>query len=386
MFQLKKRRSSKRFKAQQPKAYALSVFRSPLIERFPVELNAPFPDAGTAGVDLILARASGMLIDRIGGVPFGASGSPVYDNDRVIGAVSTVFFPDAKLIGITPIGTLLDVATEPACAELPSFPLADTEIAANKARPTAVGFSSSRALREITERLGEPSLAVNEGISISGNVRKTPIPGSPIGAGLLIGDLRLGFIGTATVVDGNQLFAFGHPLLFSGPTNMPLTAATILDTARGDFPSKIGDFGPVLGTVLQDRAAGVYARLDTQPDLVNLNFVVRDEDRSSTETVKAQAVPIPMQLPFLVFIAALESMQRAMNRVGPGTARWRWTVSVSEVQDPIRVAESQYDGFDIGFAVAATIVPLLERVLEEGLKVVAVSLMAEVTVRKTATD
>ncbi len=382
---MRKRRYKKRLKSNRSLACALTVFRSPLIERFPVELVTPFLDSGVAGVDLILARALGETIRRTGGVPSGASGSPVYEGDRLVGAISTTFYPDASLVGITPIDAMLEVANEPHTGDLASFPITDGDIQANKAKPTAVGFASTRALREIAERLGQPTVSTTEGTAAR-VATQTPTPGSPIGAALLIGDIRLGFIGTATAIAGKQLLAFGHPLLFSGPTNMPLTLATVLDTARGDFPSKIGDFGSVIGTVLQDRAAGIYAELGKQPDLVDLNLVVRDEDRSSLETVKAQAVPIPMQLPFLVFISALESMQRAMNRVGPGTARWRWSIRVAGVEDPIRVTESSYDGFDIGYAVAISAVPLIERLLEEGTKIEAVSLLTEVTARKTKTE
>lgn len=191
------------------------------------------------------------------------------------------------------------------------------------ALPVVAGLRSARVQHVLEKRLG---FRVASTPGFPRQVPQTAIePGSPIGVGLMTGDVRIGFIGTTTLVKGNRVFAFGHPLLFSGPANLPLTEAVIFETARSEFdPFKVGDLGDIRGTVLQDRSAGIFARLDVAPDLVQLKFTVTDEDRSKTETINAQAVPLPDFLPTLTAIGALETFGRAMNRIGQGTAKWTW--------------------------------------------------------------
>ena len=116
--------------------------------------------------------------------------------------------------------------------------------------------------------------------------------------------------------------------------------------------AKIGTLGSILGTVVQDRAAGILAILQQKPQLVSIKCQVKDQDRQQTIITQVQATNIASELPFLTYIAALESMQRAMNRVGPGTAQWRWSIQVKGTKEPIIVSSMQYDAFDIGFTIA----------------------------------
>ena len=108
-------RKSPASKTRQPQrnAFALTTLRSPAIRRFELRILGVLPQAGTAGNDLILARAYGSALQRIGGVPLGASGSPVYQGRRLIGAIAAVFAPDFTMVGITPIAPMLKLTAEP---------------------------------------------------------------------------------------------------------------------------------------------------------------------------------------------------------------------------------------------------------------------------------
>lgn len=362
--------------------YALTVFRSPRVSHFPLQIESILPGEGVSGLDLILARAFGPTVGFYGGVPYGTSGSPVYVHNHLIGAISTLFYPDAKLIGITPKTAMLSIAEEKTPAGFPVFPAA---VAPTPARITTIGLTSGRALGEVNSRFGPPLLGNDPGFTQNEEV--SPLqPGSPIGAALMIGDIKLGFIGTATIVEDNQVFAFGHPLLFSGPTNLPLTTARIADTARGDPPNKVGTIGQVIGTVLQDRAAGIYAKLGQRPELIEMKFTVRDEDRDHTEILRTQAAPLPSELAFLTFVAAVESMQRAMNRVGPGSAFWDWSIWEMGSDLPIQITGSAYDPYDIGSVVAAAVLPSLDQVLQSGVGIASIELTASVTINKLPED
>lgn len=387
---------------------AYTVFQSPELERFEVRLSERLPQRRPDGGDLILGRATGARIEQIGGVPFGASGSPVMVRGRLIGALSQVFAPDFTLVGITPVDDMRQLAHEPGgCA--------DPGVFDEQAKVTAGGMSpwtcrwARRLGIPVWDGSGSGTVSVSvggrdnggraNGGSVSGqrgighagldhsfDHAKGSAPvrsGGPIGAALLVGDVRLGFIGTVTFIEGRRLFAFGHPLLFTGPTCMPLTRAVIYDTAQGPAPTKVGDMLDVVGVVLQDRAAGIFAHLGEEAETIALEFRVRDLDRRRTEVVRSQAAPLPSLVSTLVFIAAVETYVRAMNRVGEGSARWRWQVYVHEEADPQVSEGTTYDPADIAAAAASTILPLIEELLGEGKRIAGVRLEAEVEQART---
>lgn len=340
-----------------------------------MHLVGTLPQGGTAGNDLILARAYGATVRQLGGVPYGASGSPVYRGNRLLGAISTVFAPDNYLVGITPIQAMLALAQEPTLAT----PTSTTSESMSKLPIVSYGISSRKALRRLEEHYGEIQAPTNINLAQK-QLKGTRLRnGDSIGAALMTGDIQIGFIGTATLVQGKQVYAFGHPLLFTGPTNIPLTLAPIITTARGDWPQKVGTFGSVIGTIIQDRAAGVLAELNTSPLTVHMRFTIQDTDRQKTTTVMTQAAQIKSELPFLTFIATIESMQRAMNRVGAGSAAWQWRVVFQEAVDPLQVVSNQTDTSDIGFVVAASGEPIVNEALATGLSLKSIELIATVS-------
>lgn len=345
------------------------------MSRFPLRLVGTLPQGGTAGNDLILARAYGATIRQLGGVPYGASGSPVYQGNRLLGAISTVFAPDNYLVGITPIEAMLALAKEPSLAA----PASTTGDSMPKLPIVSYGVSSRKALQRLEEHYGEIQAPMSIKLALK-QLRTTRLRnGDSIGAALMTGDIQMGYIGTATLVQGKQAYAFGHPLLFTGPTNIPLTLAPIITTARGDWPQKVGSFGNVMGTIIQDRGAGVLAELNTSPLTVHMLFTIQDTDRQKTTTVVTQAAQIKSELPFLTFIATLESMQRAMNRVGAGSAAWQWRVFFQEAVDPLEVVFSQTDTSDIGFVVAVSGESIVNEALATGRSLKAIELAATVT-------
>jgi len=361
--------------------YALTVFKGPHISKFGVRLTNNLPQGGIAGTDLILGRAFGPIIDKIGGVPFGASGSPVYISNEVIGAVSQLLSSDARLIGITPIADMLSLAQEPSLQNTTSNQDPDLRTG----HPLIVvgnGFRADKVKAELRHHFRSFVAVASYPIRPTRQTQTLQV-GGPIGVALMIGDLKLGFIGTVTSVDGTQVFAFGHPLLFAGPTSIPMTTAEILEIATGQFPSKIGVLGQTVGTIVQDRAAGVLGVLNQAPqELVSMQFTVNDLDRDCVEIIRAEAVHIPTELPFLAFTAALETIFRAMNRTGPGTAQWEWIIGIAD-SESITLRQEHYDSLNIAYTIAGSIFPLLEGPLVAGLRVLSVELNTVVTMANT---
>ena len=327
----------------------LSVWRSPTITRFALRLLGTLPRGGTAGNDLVLARAYGATIQQLGGIPYGASGSPVYQGKRLLGAIATVFAPDDYLAGITPIEAMLALTQEPTLA-IDTIETASSHI--TRLPLTAQGLASNRALMALEQRYGRVQDTVNIGFTSHKGEAERLQPGESIGAALMLGDIQLGYIGTATLIQGRHLFAFGHPLLFTGPTSIPLTRAPIITTVQGDYPQKVGSFGEAIGTIVQDRSAGVLAELGAVHHTVHMRFTIQDNDRQQQTTINTQAANVKSELPFLSFIGAIESMQRAMNRIGAGSADWQWRLTFTDVTEPIETGARQSDANDIGFVVA----------------------------------
>lgn len=364
------------------KGASVSVFCGNRLEAFEVNIIAKFKGGGSAGMDILVGRASGTPVERVGGIPLGASGSPVYVNGKLVGAISGTYPPDNSLIIITPIKAMTSLANEPSLS--PSLRAA----IATPIPPAVSGITSGRAMGQVELALGRkvvpaPEAAVPSDCRIEprheagrGEVRLKP--GSPVGVALMVGDVRVGFIGTVTMLREGQVFAFGHPVTYSGPVCMPMTAATVYDTARGLSPFKVGDIGKTIGTVTQDRAAGILGNLGSSPEgLVSLECVVTDKDRGKTSKVSAYIVPIPDQLARLILTAIIETFSRAMNRAGQGTAEWNWSVVTANGEKTTGSGRA-INLSDIGFTVGLELMQPIEQILSGGHLVSSLSMRAVV--------
>ena len=91
-------------------------------------------------------------------------------------------------------------------------------------------------------------------------------PGDAVGVMLVSGDLQLGGTGTVTHIDGDRVYAFGHPMYNLGPTEFPMTRAYVYTVLPSLFSSmKLSTTGEIIGTVLQDRATAIAGRLGAGP-------------------------------------------------------------------------------------------------------------------------
>lgn len=371
--------------------HALTVFRSPVIERIDVNIITVIPRGSFFGTDIILGRVSGPPIDRIGGVPFGTSGSPVFVNGELIGAIAFIFVNDFTLVGITPVEAIRSLEFEPSPHNQfpPNLQQEQEQVTASPVNnrnalmlPVVSGLSSARAISELKKHLPfdfTPAPLFNRQKTMQMSIIEQ---GEPIGVALMTGDIRIGFIGTATLIENNCVFAFGHSIFFSGSTNLPLTESIVYDTARGLTPVKIGDLGEIIGTAIQDRRTGIFGRLDVFPSIAKLNYAVEDLDRRETETLRAQATRFRF-LPFLSFIAALEIFDRGINRIGQGTARWRLVIHLENIPAPIVMQREEFDPFDISFKVALSVLDLVGAVVGQGLLITGIELTGSVETRRT---
>jgi hypothetical protein len=368
--------------------YGLTVIRGTTIDRFAIQIMGILK--GGPSSDLILFRATGPVIREAGGTASGMSGSPLYVGDRVIGALSYGYHfagVDADLSLATPIEDMLKILASPPSRDAgvrgprtyeAATPIATevgpisrvvlmnstAEAAAYNAHPLpqsiavaptavpvfAAGFSS-RALPLLSRFLARYNVAPMQGYGGSRQFAAPPVvPGSSLGIELARGDVEVGAIGTVTYRRGDQILAFGHPLLNAGTAAMPLTAAWINTVVRSlDFPFKEGSIGPIVGTVIQDRGTGMAGEVGRFPRLFGVRVRVRDGEGSVRET-DAQVVRRGDLAEALVPLVALSAVQRSLDRVSGGSARVRIALRARGVAHEIVREDLAYDIADIATA------------------------------------
>lgn len=315
---------------------------------------------------LILAKLEGgPLADT--GVIAGMSGSPVYVNGRLIGAVSYAIgsFPKEPIAGITPIREMID-ATAQATRRAPAPGQARIElpitreglaaaVRAASARigsfanrpadvqsiglPAAAGAQLGALLRPIAtplvmsgvnpETAGLLSSLFSDGgfqpMLSGGSAADVPKasgplrPGDPLGVSLLSGDAEFGATGTVTHIDGDRVYAFGHPFFNFGPTTFAMTRAyvhTSLPSLMSSF--KIATLGDVIGTVQQDRATAIAGTLGKGPSMIPVNVTLESE-HAPRRTFHYTVVNDQLFTPLLTYVALFNTLGNFERQVGAAT-------------------------------------------------------------------
>ncbi|HPH01750.1 MAG TPA: SpoIVB peptidase S55 domain-containing protein [Spirochaetota bacterium] len=284
------------------KGYGLTVFEGTTITRFDVEIIGVLYNTG-AKSDLILARLSGGPLAETG-VIAGMSGSPVYIDGKLIGAVAYAWgFSKSTIAGITPIGEMLDVFTYDGRGKTPPFriqPSTNTTINGQTVASTSASLRRvvtplvvSGVRSDLFPRLSKslekhgflPVLGGSAGTgieSVSSNLALAP--GSAIGVQLVSGDISMTGIGTVTWVSKDQtaVLAFGHPMMLRGDASFPMTTAwihTVMPSLSVSF--KLGSALRTVGSIHQDRAPAIGGKngvvADTVP--VSLSFTMGERSR-----------------------------------------------------------------------------------------------------------
>jgi hypothetical protein len=311
---------------------------------------------------LILARLEGGPLAETG-VIAGMSGSPVYIDGRLIGAVSYSLgaFSKEPIAGITPIDEMTDLAAPgprpPVTKVSFDLPLSHEGMAATlrqafdqaafAMRPDAVRELSgsglthwSTGLRPIATPLAvagaDPSaLATLDAFfrgtgfvpvaALAGTSAPSPTPAEPLQAGdavgvsLVRGDLSLGATGTVTLVDGKDVYAFGHPFFNLGPTAFPMTRAwvhTVLPSMMSSV--KLASLGEVLGTIQQDRSTAISGTLGPAPAMIPLRIAL-EGGRGHRRAFDLQVVDDQLFTPLLTYVSILSVLQSYEREAGAAT-------------------------------------------------------------------
>jgi hypothetical protein len=158
-------------------------------------------------------------------------------------------------------------------------------------------------------------------------------PGDAIGVGFLSGDLELGATGTVTHIDGDRVYAFGHPMYNLGPTEFPMTRAyvyTVLPSLAASL--KLSTTGEVIGTFLQDRATAIAGRLGPGPRMIPITLTL-ESDRAGAHTFRFGVVDDQLFTPLMTYAAILDTLGSYERQNGVATFSVRGKASVKKHDD-----------------------------------------------------
>jgi SpoIVB peptidase S55 len=355
-----------------------TVFEGTRVEEFKVHVLGVLHNVIAPSRDLIIAKLEGGPLAETG-VIAGMSGSPVYIGGRLVGAVSYSLgqFSKEPIAGITPIAEMTE-ATAPSQARLRAarvpleVPITRESIstalrqAFSFTRPFAgrpdevqiVGGLDARIgtfLRPIATPLVMSGFS-SEGLDLVGSAFRdvgflpmaggtmgsapdapestAPLgPGDPVGIELINGDLSMGATGTVTHVDGNRVYAFGHPFYNLGPTQFPMTRAYVHTLLPSLFSSmKIASTGSVIGTIQQDRATAVAGTLGAGPDMIPIS-VTLESSRGARKQFAMKVVNDQLFTPLLTYLSVLNTLGSYERQFGAATFTVKGTASVKKHGD-----------------------------------------------------
>jgi len=345
-----------------------TVFNGNKIEDFQVEILGVLDNIGPKE-SLILARLSGGPLEHTG-VMQGMSGSPVYIDGKLVGAVAMAFpFAKDPIAGIRPIEAMLRTSSS-ATSPSPSPPPAATgqraALALNEpdltrriprpepvlggearmidiATPVSFGGFSRATLDAFAPQLRAVGLEPRQGVTSGARIEAAmgnPAdlqPGAMISIQLMAGDLSVGADGTVTHIDGNRIYAFGHRFLDIGSTALPFARAEVLTLlANTNTSFKISTAKEWMGTIYQDRNTAVAGELGKRAAMVPVSVSLAREGKP-VETYRMQMVNDSLLSPLLLQMAVFSAIDATERTVGAGSIRVTGQVEFQNGNAPLSI-------------------------------------------------
>ncbi len=277
------------------RAIAWTVFEGDTPEPVPIEIVGNWKNMWGPGQDVIIGKMGGKA-ERTN-VAAGMSGSPVYINGKLIGAVAlrlSTFSPDA-ICGITPIELMLEInefdQTRPAAAN-PNERLASTfqqpVLPSGSMTPIATplllsGFNDDvmRQFQPVFNEFGVTPVQGGAGSTLTSSKpaadwKSSLQPGQTVAGVLVSGDMGVTGLGTVTYNDGKRILAFGHPFFNLGPVDMPMSKGEVLMVLSSAYqPTKIANATEIVGSLHQDRHSGIMGVLGEEAPMIPVTVNVR---------------------------------------------------------------------------------------------------------------
>ncbi len=395
------------------KGVARTVFSGTEPEEFGVDILGVLPGYPAPRQSAIIARLTGKNVERTG-VFAGMSGSPVYIDGKLVGAIAFSFpFAKEPIAGITPIKEMIDIFNRgnvssgnakahraPRAVSFAQLASTDWKLTlpkqATTAAPLIAPVSSSSPLAALMGQqvapiatpvvfggINQESLAafspqlIASGLlpvsGAGGAAKITPLvkatertlaPGTSVSVQLVRGDYSVAAAGTVTFRDGEHIYAFGHPFLSLGAADMPMTEAsvvTVIPNTNNSF--KLSVPGEMVGSVSQDRATGIYGQLGHAPKMIPVHINMRTS-RDKTETYNYEVANDAFLTPLLLNLTIFNTINATERSVGDSTISIQGRVNVAG-QQPINI-ERRFSAMSAGAMAAGSIAAPVATLLTSG--------------------
>jgi hypothetical protein len=365
------------------KGTAQTVFSGSQTEDFGVEILGVLPGFPAPRQSAIIARLSGPNAEKTG-VFAGMSGSPVFIDGKLVGAIAFSFpFSKEPIAGITPIKQMIDLFNKgsenenlkpkepravsfaqlassewkpslpkpavssvsllaPVAADSPLVPLLGQQMTPI-ATPLVFSGITQDSLAMFAPQLIASGLLPVSGVGGAAAITplapfndKTFPSGSSISVQLVRGDYSLAAAGTVTLRDGDRIYAFGHPFLSLGSSDMPMTecsVVTVVPNTNNSF--KLAVPGQMVGAIAQDRSSGIFGLLGKTPKMIPVKVNLHTS-RDRKETYSYEIANDTFLTPLLLNITVFNTITSSERALGDSTISVRGQIKVKG-QDAIQI-------------------------------------------------
>src|SRR5829696_84467 len=415
------------------KGVARTVFAGAEPEEFGLEILGVLPGFPAPRKSVIIAKLSGAQVERTS-VFAGMSGSPVYIDGRLVGAVASAFpFSKEPIAGITPIKQMIEMfeqgrqssegrdkmgfLREPRAVSYSQLTGADWKsllpngqtAGVNFVAPVASGSPlaallgqqfapiatplvfngfSPQAVAQFTPQLQSQGLMPVAGIG--GASRMTPLgkvteqtlaPGTSVSVELVRGDYSIAAAGTVTHRDGEHVYAFGHPFLSLGSAEMPMSESKVVTVIPNTLNSfKLSVAGQMVGSISQDRSTGIFGRLGQAPKMVPVTINLHTS-RDQVQTFRYEVANDEFLTPLLLNMTIYSTLTSSERSLGDSTVSVRGKIEVKG-QEPI-VLERRFSMQGAGISAAGSVAAPVQALLSSGFEGVE---LGPITLDLAATD
>ena len=379
------------------KGYGRTVFSGNQIESFDVEILGVLKN-WEARNDMILVKMTGGPLEKTG-IIAGMSGSPVYVDNKLIGAVSHGWsFAKDAIAGVTPISAMMDVLKidshrrentyagnnstwstslkaqdSDVVARLKSHGLIHESVLSknfNSQQPYTLSlvpiqtplivsgfdYRSLNSVSPLFNKLGKFSLQSTSGSSSLSDDLHDFQPGSSVAVEIIRGDLSASAIGTVTYRDDNNILAFGHPIIQIGATDLPMATAqvhTILASLSGSV--KMASPGKIIGRITQDRRSAIAGRIGEYTKMIPCQTEIRG---SLNVKYNFEIVHDKILTPILLQMAVESALLATEKTIGEKSVNLKLDIGIAGRKESIRIENGYFDSGPSWFPIYNIVQPI----------------------------
>jgi hypothetical protein len=362
------------------KGVGYTVFQGTKPEPMGVEVLGVLRNLNGPKSDVVLVKLVGEK-PEFTGVVAGMSGSPVYIDGKLLGAIAYRIgqFSKEPIAGVTPIEQMLEINEFD--QSIPQGGAAAAARVSGASRTSTPGKDDSNPIQSYAQYLtpidapfvfnGFNEAAIKQFAPALSAVGITPVmgvgsaskdkqpeplvPGSAVSAIMVRGDMDVAATCTVTYMDKDHLLACGHPLMQFGMVDMPMTKANVVATLSSPLNAfKIINTTEAVGAFVQDRHTGILGRFDREPKMIPVTLSIHGP--SGPREYHYEVLNNPKLTPVMMMTTVYNALM-GMNQYGEETTyRMNGRIHVNGFSD-VRLTNmfSPVDANPTAYAVAMSL-------------------------------